>query len=497
MNLDAVQKKLILSKQLGYSLLKGKTSSGRTTTAIHRAIYLKNQYCLYETDSVLILSDTDANIDKAKRIYNELEKENELAYNTLFSTREDKLNFSTIKNVIYKYFNTNKKSNFKIVDDSEKTDIITKCIKDLKENYKNVKILDTKYNNFFIDEIKWIKSCNYNTLDAYNCANRTGRKIKKGEGPSRILKNSSTREAIFNLMVLYDKVLEENKLIDQEDMDIIALEEVKTISSKYTHIIVDEFQNFTKVQFDIIKLLLNKKSYYSMTLINNKDISLNPNAWFVKGRKLSSIGLDGKIKTYILKNIYNYNLEQKNNMDNIESETKDLNNRYSIETFEYHDIRHNREFTLIRDINDISDVIVKDKDKEDEYDKDDLRELAVYNDIAAGEPILMNPEVEDKFYLPKYWLKGLNDCFVLKVKGDSMIDADIYDGDYVVIRKQYAAQNKDIVAVNIDGSATLKRLSIGKEGINLMPENSRYNPIPVTDEGMNLIGIAVGIIKGK
>lgn len=497
MNLDIVQKKLILSKQLGYSLLKGKASSGKTTTAIHRAIYLKNQYCLYEDDNILMISDSDASIDMAQKIYNEVEEESELEYNTLFPKKEDRLSFCSIESIIYKYFNMKNKNKYRIIDDNTILDIINKCINDMKKQYKNMKILDVKYSNFFIDEIKWIKCCNYNTLETYQDANRIGRKTKKGEGPSRILKNSSAREAIFNLMLLYNKVLENNKLVDCEDVGIIALEQVKIASDKFTHIIVDEFQNFTKVQFEIIKLLLNKKNYRSMMIINNKDIRLNSNAWFIRGRKLSNIELGVKVKTYILKKIYTYNLELKDNMNNIASEINNCDSRYSIETFEYHDIRHSKKFTFIRDLNDISDVIVKDNDKEDEYEKDDLRELAVYNDIAAGEPILINPDVEDKFYIPKYWLKGINDCFILKVKGDSMIGANIYDGDHVVIRKQYTAQNKDIVAVDIDGSATLKRLSISKEGVRLMPENSRYSPIPVTEEGTNIIGIAVGIIKGK
>lgn len=492
MKLDAVQKKIILNKQLGYSLVKGNVSSGKTTAAIHRAIYLKNQYCLFEDDTILIVSDKDINLDIAKKIYDRVEENNKLEYITLFSNKEDKLSFCSIENIICKYFNDSEKSKYKIIKEEDKTIIIGKCIKAIKGHYKNVKILDLKYSRFLIDEISWIKCCNHNTIEAYQNADRIGRKVKKGEGPSRLLKNSKSREAIFNLMLSYNKALEEKNFIDTEDRDIIALEYVKNLSNKFTHIIIDEFQNFTKVQFEIVKSLLNKKDYCSMLFINNQDNNSNPNGWFVKGRKLNSIEVGTKIRTYSLKNTYTDNLELKEKMNEFK-----IDNSFSIETFEYHDIRHGRKYNFIRDINDISDVIVKDEDKEDEYTKDELKELPVYNDIAAGEPILINPDVEDRFYIPKFWLKGVNDCFILKVKGDSMINADIDDGDYVVIRKQYAAQNNDIVAAQIDGSATLKRLSIGKEGINLMPENSKYSPIPVTDEGTNIIGIAVGVIKYK
>ncbi len=502
MKLDAVQRRIVLNKQLGYSLLKGKVSSGKTTAAIHRAIYLKNQYCLFEDDTVLIVSDKDINVDIARKIYDKVEENNKLEYITLFTNPEDKLSFCSIENIICKYFNNSEKSKYTIIKEEDKIITINKCIKIIKERYKKLKILDLKYSKFLVDEIKWIKCCNYNTIDAYQSADRTGRKVKKGEGPQRLLKNSKSREAIFNLMLSYNKILEENHLVDSEERDLIALDYIKNFNNKFTHIIVDEFQNFTKVQFEIVKALLNNKDYASMLLVNSQDNNSNPNGWFVKGRKLNSIGIYTKIKTYSLKNTYKDSLELKEKMNNLERMNAEEKNNYyesvlSIETFEYHDIRHNRKYDFVRDINDISDVIVKNEDREDEYTKDELKELAVYNDIAAGEPILINPDIEDKFYIPKFWLKGVNDCFILKVKGDSMINANIDDNDYVVIRKQYAAQNNDIVAVDIDGSATLKRLSMGKSGIKLMPENSKYNPIPITDEGTNIIGIAVGIIKYK
>ena len=170
-------------------------------------------------------------------------------------------------------------------------------------------------------------------------------------------------------------------------------------------------------------------------------------------------------------------------------------NLSSIENFKYRDIRHSRKYEFIRDLNNSSEIIVKNEDGEDEYTKEELRQLPIYSDIAAGEPILINPDIEGDFLLPKYWLKGINNCFILKVKGDSMIGADIYDGDYVVIRKQYMAQNNDIVAVDLDGSATLKRLVMNKAGILLMPENKKYNPIQIVDEEASIIGVAIGVIN--
>ena len=89
----------------------------------------------------------------------------------------------------------------------------------------------------------------------------------------------------------------------------------------------------------------------------------------------------------------------------------------------------------------------------------------------------------------------MKDCFILKVKGDSMIGAAIEDGDFVVIRKQGAANNKDIIAVDLEGRATLKRLSIDKNDIILIPENDKYSPISLKNREALVLGVVIGVIK--
>lgn len=111
---------------------------------------------------------------------------------------------------------------------------------------------------------------------------------------------------------------------------------------------------------------------------------------------------------------------------------------------------------------------------------------------------MMNDEILDEFYLPEYFFKGSKDSFILKVKGDSMIGANIFDGDYVVIRKQSTAVNGDLVAVDLDGNATLKRLSLNNGVPVLMPENEKYDPIFMHDkDDASILGIVIGIIKYK
>lgn len=99
--------------------------------------------------------------------------------------------------------------------------------------------------------------------------------------------------------------------------------------------------------------------------------------------------------------------------------------------------------------------------------------------IAAGGPILAEERVEEIFPLPKT-LVGEGTLFLLEVSGDSMIDAAICNGDYVVVRQQSNAENGEIVAAMIDGEATVKTLQRKDGAIWLLPHNDAYEPIDAT-----------------
>lgn len=96
--------------------------------------------------------------------------------------------------------------------------------------------------------------------------------------------------------------------------------------------------------------------------------------------------------------------------------------------------------------------------------------------IAAGGPILAEQHVEDVFSLPQQ-LVGHGDFFMLEVRGDSMIDAAICEGDWVVVRQQDDAGNGDIVAALLDDEATVKTFKRDGSQIWLLPHNERYSPI--------------------
>lgn len=112
--------------------------------------------------------------------------------------------------------------------------------------------------------------------------------------------------------------------------------------------------------------------------------------------------------------------------------------------------------------------------------------------IAAGGPILAEQEVEAVFPLPRD-LVGTGDLFMLKVVGDSMIDAAICDGDWVVVRQQSTADNGDIVAALLDGEATVKTFKRRDGHVWLMPHNPAYAPILGDDA--SIMGRVVSVLR--
>jgi len=106
--------------------------------------------------------------------------------------------------------------------------------------------------------------------------------------------------------------------------------------------------------------------------------------------------------------------------------------------------------------------------------------VPVVGRIAAGGPILAEEAIEDVFPLPRQ-LVGDGTLFQLKVVGDSMVDAAICDGDWVVVRQQPVAEQGDIVAAMIDGEATVKTFKRRDGHVWLMPHNPAFAPIPGDD----------------
>jgi repressor LexA len=118
--------------------------------------------------------------------------------------------------------------------------------------------------------------------------------------------------------------------------------------------------------------------------------------------------------------------------------------------------------------------------------------VPLVGEIAAGYPKDAKQSVEDVFPLPKQ-LVGEGDLFLLKVVGDSMIDAAIADGDWVVIREQQVAENGEIIAAMIDGEATVKSYRMSDGHIWLIPHNPAFAPIQ--GDGATILGKVVSVLR--
>lgn len=115
----------------------------------------------------------------------------------------------------------------------------------------------------------------------------------------------------------------------------------------------------------------------------------------------------------------------------------------------------------------------------------EMKKIPLIGSIACGAPILAQEHIEDYIDQPKH----IQADFALTCKGDSMINARIFDGDIVYIRQQDAVDNGDIAAVLIDGEATLKRVRLFDDHISLEPENPQYRPMVYWGQEMNNIRI--------
>ena len=118
--------------------------------------------------------------------------------------------------------------------------------------------------------------------------------------------------------------------------------------------------------------------------------------------------------------------------------------------------------------------------------------VPLVGNVAAGAPILALQNIEESYDIPQNLFRGTN-LFMLNVKGNSMIDAGIFDGDRVIVRQQNTANNGEIVCALIDNEATIKRFYKENGHIRLQPENKTMEPIIVPS--CEILGVVVGSIR--
>lgn len=134
-------------------------------------------------------------------------------------------------------------------------------------------------------------------------------------------------------------------------------------------------------------------------------------------------------------------------------------------------------------------------ESEESKEKRDCIDVYVIGAIAAGEPILAYESRERTLCIKKDLVGRKRNLFALRVKGESMKDAAILDGDYIIVQKQDTAENGDIVVALIGDEATVKKFYLKKNKVYLQPANENHNPIIVTSGSFRIQGKVIAVYR--
>ncbi len=132
------------------------------------------------------------------------------------------------------------------------------------------------------------------------------------------------------------------------------------------------------------------------------------------------------------------------------------------------------------------------------FTSEEFVEVPVLGKVAAGQPLLAVQNYEDTVKIDRFFIGQNREVFALRVKGDSMIEAGIFDGDYVFIRKQLQASSGEIVVAMIGDEATVKRYYPEGDTIRFQPANSAMSPIVVRKRdfrSVSLLGVVIGVYR--
>lgn len=467
MNLLSIQKKFVFSKPNLFNILKGKCNLGKTTALLHRLLYLISNFAYENNDNILFIDKKS--VKKVNEQFSVVRDENKYEYMSLLNNNVEP-QFKTLDNIIGENFDINL-----IISDEKREEILKNILNENK--FKPISKFNSNNIKILLSEIKYVKNNSISNFDEFN--NLMG-------GPLKLRRNSKARKEMYTIYNLYNDKIKSLGLYDYEDM-LKELIECKNIN-RYTHIFIDNAESFSKLELDFIKSLLNNKTYRTLNLTINTDKGENVYSSIVKkGRVYAKKVFGTNKKIFNFKNSIN-----KTNEVNIKQVTE--NKTIFEESYEFIDLKHRNKVNFKIENEGFVEKFVLENNEV--VSKEEMVQVPVFNNIAAGEPILITPEQEDTISLPKTWLKGSNQKFLLKVKGDSMFNANIHNDDLVIIEQVHGANNGDIVAVNINGNATLKTLKIEKDKVILKPENNMYEPIIVSEEDeLYILGKAIGLIR--
>ena len=486
MRLTLQQKKVVNSKPRKLLLITGNTNTGKLTTLLNRAAYLKNNYSFNQEDKLLFITSNE-DMENIKRRYNEQIKDNN--YCTLYSFYSQNIEFRDRKKFLYDLWEEFGDKSLKIKDDNKLFEnLIEEIIELMKKEYPRIKLFKNKKASAFLREINWMESTGILSEEDYsNCVRKTEPKVKdKVRVLGNLKKNASSRKAMYGMYKLFYEKLNNKGYTDIYQIVRKLIEKKAYCNCKYAHIFIHRGELLTERELKFYQECSLDKGYSTVSLIVDKEKVHNNTGALVRGKRIDYSCISKKAK----KIRFNKTFEVKAEM---------VKEYYGdgIERFKFIDLNHNKQFSLSQDPSVNDELILHDEDKEIEIKRDELLTIPVFSNIAAGQPMYIEDGQQDTMKMPNFWFKGKKDIFMLKVKGDSMINANIYDGDYVIIHKEQGVVHNDIVAASYNGEATLKRLNLKEENPMLMPENDKYDPILIIGDDIYIFGKAIGIVKGK
>lgn len=498
--LSKTQEKLAYQKKIGPSVIKGGAKSGKTAVAVSRMIYLLEHDC-QANNKVLFVCTNEA---KKQEITNYLNKYYAMQNMSLFD--EEPKGEAVVLSVDTLIEAAADKAHVHLgLDLIERVPqaLLQEVVSEVRKMYPRVKCLRSDCLEFIQNELLWINAWGFVTLEAYQKAARKGALIK-------LPKKGSGRKALWHIKTLVAKRLKEEGLMNRGEMQLDTLQYLKadTLRVCYKHIIVDDAEVLTKVQLEFIRYLKAEGAGEVLFVMNKNESSL-PYAWLSKGQNFKSIGYDmtGRVKHLTSRNkaqghrkvvptiptplelfMATQEVYKQRPIDVVDQVgTKENKLPWYVETYKY-----------INKLNGVETIFQKDSSAGETYIKDvkqeEVDEIPIYSDIAAGMPIEIIDEVSGTFELPSELLHHRKNTYVLHVQGDSMTGIDISDGDYVVIQAGNVNPN-EIAAVYYNGATTLKRIVQKQEHILLCSENPKYDPITIEEGDFRVMGKLIGIIK--
>lgn len=301
MRLNMEQRRIIELEPSGHMLIKGVAGSGKTTVAVRRVGFLKEHYCPEPDDHILLVTFNKTLLQYIQYQYENL-ADHHISQQSFFGSNAA-VEITNIDSLMFAYFFRYCRRNnvtYKIAQRHDSRTLLQQAILQVQKQFPRIDILSLKNILFLLDEIEWIKACDIPDLETYQQIDRIGRSEGGSGNPQKLLKNSQIRESIYTLMETFDQLLLKKGLVDFKTMNKLALQEAETnVTQPFTHIIIDESQDLSKVQLRFIQLLHQDKSYASIMFVADNTQSIYSQSWLGKGRPYTTIGYDmsGKART--------------------------------------------------------------------------------------------------------------------------------------------------------------------------------------------------------